>query len=404
MIFKADLLTLTTMNNFTFFSPTEFVFGRGKESQTGELVKSFGGTKVLIVYGGGSVKRSGLLDRVETSLAAEGIAYVELGGVQPNPIDTKVYEGIELGRKEQIDFILPVGGGSTIDTAKAIAVGIPYDGDFWDFYLGKGEIKAAIPVATVLTIPAAGSEGSGDSVVTKVDGMHKLAIGTELLRPKFSIMNPELTFTLPANQTAYGIVDMMAHIFERYMTNTENVEVTDRVAEGILKAIINETPKIFADPNNYDARANIMWAGTIAHNGLCGVGRQEDWMTHCMEHEVSGLDDKVAHGAGLAILFPAWMTFMASHNPKKVAQLAVRVFDVCPEGKTEEAIALEGIAALKAFFKSINMPQSLTEIGFTTEHVEKMVTRFHEHNGNPVEGVYYTMTPEVTKAIYTIAL
>lgn len=391
------------MNNFTFYSPTKFVFGKNKEAETGKLVKQFGGTKVLIVYGGGSVKRSGLLDRVEKSLEEAGIGYVELGGVQPNPIDTKVYEGIELGRKEGIDFILPVGGGSTIDTAKAIAVGIPYEGDFWTFYLGQDSIKAAVPVATVLTIPAAGSEGSGDSVVTKVDGMHKLAIGTELLRPKFSIMNPELTFTLPAAQTAYGIVDMMAHIFERYMTNTENVEVTDRVAEGILKAIINEAPKVFADPNNYDARANIMWAGTIAHNGLCGVGRQEDWMTHCMEHEISALDDKVAHGAGLAILFPAWMTFMAKHNPKKVAQLAERVYDVTPTGNLEED-ALAAAAATREFFNSIGMPKSLTEIGFTKEDVDTMVKRFHEHNGNPVEGVYYTMTPDVVEAIYTIAL
>lgn len=391
------------MNNFTFYSPTKFVFGKNKETETGKLVRQFGGTKVLIVYGGGSVKRSGLLDRVEKSLEEEGICYVELGGVQPNPIDTKVYEGIELGRKENIDFILPVGGGSSIDTAKAIAVGIPYEGDFWDFYLGKSDIKAAVPVATVLTIPAAGSEGSGDSVVTKVDGMHKLAIGTELLRPKFSVMNPELTFTLPPHQTAYGIVDMMAHIFERYMTNTQNVEVTDRVAEGILLAIINEAPKVFADPNNYDARANIMWAGTIAHNGLCGVGRQEDWMTHCMEHEVSALNDKVAHGAGLAILFPAWMTFMAKHHPEKVAQLAIRVFNAAPSENLEQ-VALEGVSELKKFFKSIGMPETLSELGFTEKDVDVMVERFHAHNGNRVEGVYYTMTPDVVKEIYTIAL
>lgn len=391
------------MNNFVFYSPTKFVFGKDKETETGKLVKQYGGTKVLIVYGGGSVKRSGLLDRVEASLAAEGIGYVELGGVQPNPIDTKVYEGIELGRKEQIDFILPVGGGSAIDTAKAIAVGIPYEGDFWTFYLHQEDIKAAIPVATVLTIPAAGSEGSGDSVITKVEGGHKLAIGTELLRPKFSIMNPEITFTLPANQTAYGIADMMAHIFERYMTNTENCEVTDRVAEGLLKSIINEAPKIFANPNDYEARANIMWAGTIAHNGLCGVGRQEDWMTHCMEHEVSGLDDKVAHGAGLAILFPAWMTFMAKHHPKKVVQMAERVFDIEPQ-ESDEQTALAGIAKLREFFKSMNMPQSLTEIGMKKEDIDVMVEKFHAHNGETVSGVYYTMTPEVTRAIYEIAL
>ena len=391
------------MNNFNFYSPTKFVFGRDTERQAGELVKAFGGSRVMIVYGGGSVVRSGLLQRVEESLAKEGIAFVELGGVQPNPTDVKVYEGIELGRREGIDFLLPVGGGSAIDTAKAIAVGIPYDGDFWDFYVRKNWFTKAIPVATVLTIPAAGSEGSGDSVITKVDGSHKLAIGADILRPKFSIMNPEITFTLPANQTAYGIVDMMAHIFERYMTNTKNVEVTDRVAEGLLKSIINEAPKVFANPEDYDARANIMWAGTIAHNGLCGVGREEDWMTHCLEHEVSALDDRIAHGAGLAVLFPAWMTFMASHHPYKVAQLAERVFDVKPL-ETEEQTALEGIARLRAFFKQIGMPATLTELGLKPQDIDTMVEKFHQHNGELVTGVYYDITPEVSRAIYELAL
>ena len=232
------------MNNFTFYSPTKFVFGRDAESKTGELAKHFGATRVLIVYGGGSIVRSGLLARVEASLEAAGISFVELPGVQPNPIDTKVREGIELGRKEGIDFILPIGGGSPIDTAKAIAVGIPYDGDFWDFYLGKAEPAAAVPVATVLTIPAAGSEGSGDSVITQKDGMNKLAIGTELLRPKFSIMNPEITFTLPASQTGYGITDMIAHILERYFTNT-----TSRV-EGIGLEEIGEDYKIMILPDH----------------------------------------------------------------------------------------------------------------------------------------------------------
>lgn len=392
------------MNNFTFFSPTKFVFGRGVESRTGELCKQFGGTKVLLVYGGGSVVKSGLLGRVEASLTEAGIKYVEFGGIQPNPIDTKVYEGIELVRKEGIDFILPVGGGSAIDTAKAIAVGVPYQGDFWDFYVGKAKVTSALPVATVLTIPAAGSEGSGDSVITKTDGMNKLGLGSEHMRPKFSIMNPEITMTLPANQTAYGIVDMMAHIFERYFTNTREVEVTDRVAEGLLIAIINEAKKVMADPQNYEARANIMWSGTIAHNGLCGVGRQEDWMTHCMEHEVSGLNDKVAHGAGLAVIFPAWMTFMAKHNPYKGAQLAERVFGIEAKG-TEEERALKGIEKLKEFFVgTLKMPKTLRELGFEAKDIDELVRKFHQNNGETVEGVYYTMTKEVTRAIYEIAL
>lgn len=392
------------MNNFTFFSPTKFVFGRGVESRTGELCKQFGGTKVLLVYGGGSVVKSGLLGRVEASLTEAGIKYVEFGGIQPNPIDTKVYEGIELVRKEGIDFILPVGGGSAIDTAKAIAVGVPYQGDFWDFYVGKAKVTSALPVATVLTIPAAGSEGSGDSVITKTDGMNKLGLGSEHMRPKFSIMNPEITMTLPANQTAYGIVDMMAHIFERYFTNTRDVEVTDRVAEGLLIAIINEAKKVMADPQNYEARANIMWSGTIAHNGLCGVGRQEDWMTHCMEHEVSGLNDKVAHGAGLAVIFPAWMTFMAKHNPYKGAQLAERVFGIEAKG-TEEERALKGIEKLKEFFVgTLKMPKTLRELGFEAKDIDELVRKFHQNNGETVEGVYYTMTKEVTRAIYEIAL
>ncbi|MBQ7046700.1 MAG: iron-containing alcohol dehydrogenase, partial [Oscillospiraceae bacterium] len=248
------------MNNFQFYSPTEFVFGKGTENETGKYVKKHGGSKVLLHYGGGSAVKSGLLDRIKKSLDENKIAYVELGGVQPNPRDTLVYKGIELCRKENVDFILSVGGGSVIDSSKAIAMGVPYDGDFWDFYTSKRPEKA-LPVGTVLTIAAAGSEGSGDTVITKEDGGYKRGSGADILRPKFSIMNPELTCTLPAYQTACGATDIMAHVFERYISNTTEVEITDRLCEAVLLTMIKETPRVIADPYNYEARANIMWAG-----------------------------------------------------------------------------------------------------------------------------------------------
>ena len=261
------------MNNFNFYSPTEFVFGKDRENDCGEYVKKYGGTKVLLVYGGGSAVKSGLIGRVEESLKNNGIGFSELGGVQPNPRDTLVYKGIDMCRAEGLDFILAVGGGSTIDTAKAIAIGVPYDGDFWDFYSGQARPEKAVPVATVLTIAAAGSEGSPDSVITKTDGMLKRGCGTDLIRPKFSVLDPALTQTLPAYQTACGATDIMAHVFERYCTNTKEVEITDRLCEAVLMTMIKETPRVIADPDNYDARANIMWAGMVAHNNIVGVGR-----------------------------------------------------------------------------------------------------------------------------------
>ncbi len=261
------------MNNFTFYSPTYFIFGKDEEKNTGKYVKKFGGTKVLIHYGGGSAVRSGLLDRIKESLSGEGISFVELGGVKPNPRSGLIYEGIKLCRKEKVDFILAVGGGSTIDSSKAIAMGTLYDGDFWDFYMGK-PVEKALPVGTVLTIAAAGSEGSSGSVITKEECMLKRSAGGDATRPVFSIMNPALTQTLPAYQTACGITDIMAHLLERYFTNTEDVEVTDRVIEGLLMTMIHEAPKVIVNPDDYNARANIMWAGMLAHNNCCGVGRE----------------------------------------------------------------------------------------------------------------------------------
>ena len=387
------------MNNFTFWSPTKFIFGRDTEKSTGSLVKEFGGKKVLIVYGGGSVVRSGLLERVRHSLSESGITCLEMGGVKPNPTDDRVYEGIDLVRTHGIDFLLAVGGGSVIDTAKGIACGAPYDGDFWDFYCGLKPVTEAMPVGVVLTIPAAGSEGSGNSVITKTDGLIKLSLRTEsALRPKFAVMNPELTFTLPAYQTACGIVDMMAHIFERYFTNTPDCEVTDRVAEGLLTAIINEASNVIEHPDDYQARANIMWSGTLAHNGLCGTGRAEDWASHFIEHELSAIYG-VAHGAGLAVVNPAWMRYVAQRNPGKVAQFATRVMNVNPEGLTEEETAIAGIDRLKEFYRSIGMPVTLGELGVTAPDIDRLVTKLHEHKGNPIGG-YVPLTPEDTRAIY----
>lgn len=391
------------MNNFTFYSPTEFVFGKGTENQAGSLVKKYSGSKVMIVYGGGSAIRSGLIDKMKNSLDEAGIKHVELGGVQPNPIDTKVYEGIELGRKEQIDFLLPVGGGSVIDTAKAIALGMEYEGDFWDFYIGKTIPERAIPVGVVLTIPAAGSEGSGNSVITKTDGLQKLGVRTDkVLRPVFSIMNPELTYTLPAWQTACGITDMMAHIMERYFTNTEGVEISDRLAEGVLKAIITEAPKVMTEPRNYDARANIMWAGMVAHNGTCGVGRAEDWTSHFMEHEISAVYN-VSHGAGLAIIFPAWMTYMAKHNPHKIVQFATRIWNVSPTVGNDEETAFKGIACYKDFMHSIGMPTTFKELGIDNPDIDLLHKKLHEDKGDTV-GTYVRLDRNATRKIYELAL
>jgi len=358
------------MNNFVFYSPTYFVFGNNEENNTGKYVKRFGGSKVLIHYGGGSVVRSGLLDRVKASLKEEGISYIELCGVKPNPRSGLVYEGIDLCRKEKVDFILAVGGGSTIDSSKAIAAGTVYDGDFWDYYQGKIVTKA-LPIGTILTISAAGSEGSADSVITNENGMYKRATTGDVLRPSFSILNPALTQTLPAFQTACGITDIMAHLFERYFTTTEDVEVTDRMIEGLLLTMIHEAPRVVQDPDNYQARANIMWAGMMAHNNSCGVGRVQDWASHDIEHELSAMYD-CAHGAGLAVVFPAWMTYNMKHDVNRFAQLAVRVWGCQMDFVHPENTAKAGIIALKQFLKSINMPSNFKELGAKEEDIKNM--------------------------------
>ena len=389
------------MNNFVFYSPTEFVFGKATEMQVGALARKHGARKVMIVYGGGSVVRSGLLDRVKQSLQEAGIEYCLMGGVQPNPVDTKVYEGIEFCRREQADMLLPVGGGSVIDTAKAIAAGVLYEGDFWDFYIGKAKVTKALKLAVVLTIPAAGSEGSGNTVITKLDGLQKLSLRVpEVLRPVFSIMNPELTYTLPPFQTACGVADMMAHIMERYFTNTQEVEIGDRLCEGTLMAIINEAPKVMRNPEDYGARANLMWAGMIAHNGTCGVGCEEDWASHFLEHEISAIYG-VTHGAGLSVIFPAWMTWMVEHNVGKIAQYAVRVWGV-PESEDKKAVALEGIGKLKNFFTSLGLPVTFKELGVENPDIDRLADSLHRNKGELV-GNYVKLTKQDSKEIYRLA-
>lgn len=388
------------MNNFRFWSPTEFVFGRNTVRNVGTLIKKYEGTKVLIHYGGSSAIKSGLMADIENILQNEFIEYVKLGGAQPNPVDTLVYEGIELCRKERVNFILAVGGGSVIDSAKAIAAGVPYAGDFWNFFEQTVTINKAIPVATVLTIPAAGSEGSANTVITKTDGGLKRGTGSPFLRPVFSIMDPELTFTLPANQTAYGIADMMAHVMERYFSQTPGVEVTDRLCEAVLLAVIKEGPIAIKEPKNYDARANIMWAGTIAHNGMCGVGREEDWATHGLEHELSALYD-VPHGAGLAVMFPAWMQFVYTSGIDKFVQFATRVWNI-PESSDKKEVALKGIQALKDFFSSIGLPVNFQQLGAKKEDIDKLIDTLKINTGGSF-GAFRKLDMEDARQIYLIA-
>lgn len=388
------------MKNFNFYSPTYFVFGKERENEAGALLKRFGAKRVLLHFGGGSVVKSGLLDTVIASLESEGLFHVELGGVVPNPRSGLVYEGVEICKKNNVDFILAIGGGSVIDSAKAIALGAVYDGDFWDFYTGK-KVEKALPVATILTLTAAGSEGSTGSVITHENGMLKRAANSDLLRPVYSILNPALTCSLPAYQTACGAADMMAHVMERYFTNTRDVEITDRLCEGILLTIINETPKALADPNNYEARANLMWAGMVAHNDICGVGREQDWSSHVLEHELSGLYD-VAHGAGLAVMFPAWMKFVMQHDVMRFAQFAVRVWGCQMNFEKPEITAREGIARYEAFMTSIGMPTRFSQLGAKADDISKLVDTLGLSEGTL--GSFVKITAEDARKIYELAV
>jgi alcohol dehydrogenase YqhD (iron-dependent ADH family) len=361
------------MQDFVFQNSTKIIFGKDQEQLVGQESVSYG-KKLLLHYGGGSIIRSGLYDTVVKSLHDQGIEIFELAGVKPNPRVSLVREGVALCKEHDINFILAVGGGSVIDSAKAIAAGAKYDGDVWDFFTGNSDVTDCLPIGVVLTIPAAGSETSSGSVITNEDGWYKRSTGHSTMRPQFAILNPVLTYTLPAYQTACGITDMMAHILERYFTNEKNVDLTDRLCEATLKTIIHNAPTVLEEPTNYAPRAEIMWSGTIAHNDLLGTGRIGDWGSHDIEHELSGIYD-IAHGAGLAIVFPAWMKYVYKHDVNRFVQFANRVWDVEIDVNNREETALVGINKLEQFFSSIGMPVTLKEMNIDEEHFAEMAKK-----------------------------
>lgn len=400
------------MNDFTFYSPTKIVFGRDAIDRTGEELAALGFTRALIVYGGGSVVRCGTLDRVKASLDARGIAYAELGGVRPNPEVASVRKGIELARAESVDVIVPVGGGSSMDAAKAIALGTCYDGDVWDFFAKRATPKQRIPVVAVPTIPASGSEASNSAVISN-DAEHlKSGLNTDLNRPVLAIMDPTLTFTLPPYQTAAGITDMIAHIMERFFSGEPAAPVTDNIACGIIRAVMDSAPRVLENPKDYDARANIMWAGTLAHNGLAGCGtnvpggRDGDWSCHGLEHELSALDTSITHGAGLAVVFPAWMRFVWREHPERFLDFAKGVFDIEAIDDTEEAVCdavTATIDELQGFFVSLGMPHTLGELGVKEADIDQLLVGLKINKGE-VFGSFKQLTIEDARAIYRSAL
>lgn len=393
------------MTDFNFWSPTYFAFGRGTESRTGELVRKFGGKKALLHYGGRSAVASGLVGRVKASLAESGVDFVELGGVKPNPRSTLVDEGVRLAMSEGVDFMLAVGGGSVIDSAKAIAIGAANGGEWRRFYVGR-EVKvrpvipAALPVGVVLTIAAAGSEASTNSVVNLEPENLKRAAGGDILRPKFAVMNPELTMTLPPFQTACGLADMFAHLCERYFSPTKDVALTDNLCEAVMRTVIEESARVMADPCDYQARANIMWAGTLAHNDICGAGRVQDWASHGIEHELSALYD-CAHGAGLAVVMPAWMTYVHATDDARFARFARNVFGVGIGADDGEA-ALAGIAAFRGWLKSLALPLTFAELGAKEEDIPLLVKTLNL-NGNTLGG-FRPLAESDVAAIYRLCL
>ncbi|WRS26807.1 iron-containing alcohol dehydrogenase [Oscillospiraceae bacterium MB08-C2-2] len=387
------------MQNFEFQNATKLVFGRNAEEEAGACSKEFG-TRVLLHYGGGSIKRSGLYDRVLASLKAEGLEVLELGGVAANPLLSKVEEGIALCKKEKIDFILAVGGGSVIDSAKGIAAGAMLDEPIWDYYIEGKPVSKALPIGVVLTIPAAGSESSNGSVITHDETQYKRYISYPVLKAKFALMNPELTFTLSPYQTACGCADIFAHLLERYFAPEDHVELTDRYIESTMKVVLGNLPVVLEQPENYDARAELMFAGTLAHNGLLNCGRTGDWGSHDIEHELSGLYN-IAHGAGLSIIFPAWMKYMVKEAPEKFAQFARRVFGIDDAGSNEE-IAHKGIAKLEDFFRSVGLPVRFSEADLPADQLELMAEKAVFNRGTV--GNLKPLGKEDIVAIYKLAL
>ena len=393
-----------TMENFAYYTPTKVVFGKDEEKNVGKLAKDFGAKKVLIHYGGGSAVRSGLIDRIKTSLSEENIAFVELGGVKPNPRLSLIYEGIKLAKENGVDFILAVGGGSVIDSAKGIGYGVanPDIEDVWDLYIGKKKTQKCAPIGVVLTIAAAGSEMSGGSVVTKEDEQLKRSYGCDNARPKFAIMNPELTYTLPKYQIACGVVDIMMHTMERYFSPVGNLELTDKIAEGLLRTMIKYGKLSLENPHNYEARAEIMWASSLAHNGLTGCGGIGDWSTHQLEHDLGGVYD-IAHGAGLAAVWGSWARYVYKENPRRFAQFAENVFGIEKVGADEE-MAIKGIEAMENFYKEIEMPISISETGInlSDEDVEILAEKC-SNNGTRYIGSFKKLFKEDMAKIYSMA-
>ena len=392
------------MNDFTYFAPTKVVFGKGAEGQVGKLCKEQGATKVLVHFGGGSAKRSGLLDRVCAALEEEGLPYVTLGGVVPNPRLSLVYEGIELCRREGVDFLLAVGGGSVIDSCKAIGYGLANDFDVWELFDKKRAAAGCAPVGAVLTIAAAGSEMSDSTVITKDEGELKRGYNSNYCRCKFAVLNPELTYTLPEYQTACGVTDIMMHIMERYFVNVETMTVTDTMAEAVIRDVLRYGQAALEDPRDYRARAEIMWAGSLAHNGLlCAGGPNGDWASHQIEMELSGMFG-VAHGAGLAAIWGSWARYVLDAKPQRFAQFAYRIFDL-PQTGDPAADGLRGIEAMEDYFRSIRMPVNLRELGvgeLTEEQIDELAEKC-TYFGRRTIGQFKVLGKEDIKAIYRMA-
>lgn len=377
------------MINFEFYNPARIIFGKDTESQVGRQIAKFG-NRVLLHYGGGSIKANGVYEKVVKSLHEAGLFFVELPGVVPNPRLSLVKEGIKICNESNLDFILAVGGGSVIDSAKAIAAGVKYNGNVWDLYMDNSkldELTVALPIGVVLTIPAAGSESSTASVITNEEGWLKRAIGTEVIIPKFAVLNPEASYTLPAYQIACGASDILAHLMERYFTQVPNVDFTDRLIEANVRTILNNAPLALKNPHDYNIRAEIMWAGAVAHNNLLDTGRVGDWGSHDIEHEISGAYD-IAHGAGLSIVFPAWMKYVYKQNIDKFIQFARRVFNVDFSFDDREQIVFEMIERLEAWYVRMGLPIRLSDVNIGSDRLREMAEKCmvgRTHVGNFME-------------------